>query len=340
MGLHKVDIFCRVVDNYGDAGIAWRLAYSLSYTYGFDVRLFIDNITPLEQLAPDYLKTGIKVCSYNLAEKTGLVVADLIIECLGAAIPDTYVQAIVERTRTDEHTKPIWIRYEYLTAENWAADIHGKSSLHPQYPELKRFFFAPGFKDGTGGLLFPPQPSHPTPMVRGVQTCLLFTYPHPALKEVHEVLSALGTAVDLPPGPAAIAAGLTPTVPFRPQSEIDQAWMHYDYVFVRGEDSLTQAVAAGIPAIWHIYPQDDHVHFIKLNAFLGWYLDGPDPTPAAATRALYGAWNTPNTPVVDALTTWLRHLPALTAQAQVKAAEVRARGSACKNLVDFVRTIG
>ncbi len=147
------DIFCKVIDNYGDAGIAWRLASGLADTYGYDVRLFIDDITPLTHLAPDYLKTKVDVVVLPLKgeDKT----ADLVIECLGATVPDAYIQAIAERTRTGTYTsKPLIIRYEYLTAEDWAADVHLKPSPPPTCPDVRRYFFWPRFKPGTGGLLF------------------------------------------------------------------------------------------------------------------------------------------------------------------------------------------
>ncbi|MBY0444112.1 MAG: elongation factor P maturation arginine rhamnosyltransferase EarP, partial [Burkholderiales bacterium] len=36
------DIFCRVIDNYGDIGVCWRLARQLSFEHGFAVRLMVD----------------------------------------------------------------------------------------------------------------------------------------------------------------------------------------------------------------------------------------------------------------------------------------------------------
>ncbi|MGI4860408.1 MAG: elongation factor P maturation arginine rhamnosyltransferase EarP, partial [Janthinobacterium lividum] len=36
------DLFCTVIDNYGDAGVCWRLARQLTDEYGWRVRLFID----------------------------------------------------------------------------------------------------------------------------------------------------------------------------------------------------------------------------------------------------------------------------------------------------------
>jgi hypothetical protein len=47
------DIFCRVIDNLGDAGVCWRLARQLAVEQTWAVRLFIDDPAPLALLAPD-----------------------------------------------------------------------------------------------------------------------------------------------------------------------------------------------------------------------------------------------------------------------------------------------
>ncbi|MGG6652068.1 UNVERIFIED_CONTAM: elongation factor P maturation arginine rhamnosyltransferase EarP, partial [Salmonella enterica subsp. enterica serovar Weltevreden] len=36
------DLFCRVVDNCGDAGVCWRLARALAREHGWTVRLWMD----------------------------------------------------------------------------------------------------------------------------------------------------------------------------------------------------------------------------------------------------------------------------------------------------------
>ncbi|WP_296251585.1 elongation factor P maturation arginine rhamnosyltransferase EarP, partial [Pseudomonas sp. UBA4194] len=40
------DIFCTVVDNYGDIGITWRLARQLQVEHGLAVRLWVDDLVP------------------------------------------------------------------------------------------------------------------------------------------------------------------------------------------------------------------------------------------------------------------------------------------------------
>ena len=45
------DVFCKVVDNFGDVGICWRLARDLA-ARGETVRLWIDDASALAWLAP------------------------------------------------------------------------------------------------------------------------------------------------------------------------------------------------------------------------------------------------------------------------------------------------
>src|SRR5690606_34654055 len=47
-----VDIFCRVIDNFGDAGVCWRLARRLAHHHGWRVRLWIDDVDTLRRLHP------------------------------------------------------------------------------------------------------------------------------------------------------------------------------------------------------------------------------------------------------------------------------------------------
>ena len=46
------DIFCKVIDNFGDAGVAWRLARQLAHEHSLAVRLWIDDPRSLARMAP------------------------------------------------------------------------------------------------------------------------------------------------------------------------------------------------------------------------------------------------------------------------------------------------
>jgi len=46
------DLFCRVIDNLGDAAVCWRLARQLAQDPGQSVRLWIDQPDVLARLVP------------------------------------------------------------------------------------------------------------------------------------------------------------------------------------------------------------------------------------------------------------------------------------------------
>ena len=46
------DIFCTVVDNFGDIGICWRLARQLVIEHGQQVRLWVDDLVSFQRIAP------------------------------------------------------------------------------------------------------------------------------------------------------------------------------------------------------------------------------------------------------------------------------------------------
>ena len=48
-----LDLFCRVIDNYGDIGICWRLARQLHAEHGIAVRLWVDDLASFRHLQPE-----------------------------------------------------------------------------------------------------------------------------------------------------------------------------------------------------------------------------------------------------------------------------------------------
>jgi uncharacterized repeat protein (TIGR03837 family) len=64
-----------------------------------------------------------------------------------------------------------------------------------------------------------------------------------------------------------------------------------DINFVRGEDSFVRAQWAAKPFVWHIYPQDEQAHMVKLNAFLKLFLADKSHDFAGNLRASWQNWN-------------------------------------------------
>jgi uncharacterized repeat protein (TIGR03837 family) len=150
------DIFCAVIDNFGDIGVCWRLARQLADEHRWQVRVFVDDLHSFQKLCPPLeldrarqTVDGIVVEHWHEPSHAGdtVEVADVVIEAFACELPPIYVAAMAQRERA-----PAWLNLEYLSAEDWVADFHLRPSPHPRYPLTKTFFF-PGLGQGTGGVL-------------------------------------------------------------------------------------------------------------------------------------------------------------------------------------------
>ena len=150
---HSWDIFCAVVDNYGDIGVCWRLARQLVAEHGLAVRLWVDDLASFRKICPDIVPGEESQYSHGVEVKwwhepfPAARPADVVVEAFACNPPANYVAAMAAR-----QPKPAWINLEFLSAERWVEGCHGLPSPHPSLPLVKYFFF-PGFVAGTGGLL-------------------------------------------------------------------------------------------------------------------------------------------------------------------------------------------
>ncbi|HAF45468.1 MAG TPA: elongation factor P maturation arginine rhamnosyltransferase EarP [Gallionellaceae bacterium] len=147
------DIFCAVVDNYGDIGVCWRLARQLANEHGVEVRLWVDDLKSFGKLCPELDAAldeqrcrGVEVRRWS-ADFPAVEPAGLVIEAFACRLPESYVSAMAAREQ-----KPVWVNLEYLSAEDWVEGCHKLPSPHPSLP-LTKYFFFPGFTAKTGGLL-------------------------------------------------------------------------------------------------------------------------------------------------------------------------------------------
>jgi uncharacterized repeat protein (TIGR03837 family) len=153
--LRSCDIFCNVVDNYGDIGVCWRLARQLANEQGLAVRLWVDDLASFTKLCPTAsVADDVQQCRgvtvsrwYDGADCVVYPMADLVIAAFACRLPDGYLQAMAAQSRP-----PIWVNLDYLSAEAWVEGCHGLPSPHPSLP-LTKYFFFPGFTEKTGGLL-------------------------------------------------------------------------------------------------------------------------------------------------------------------------------------------
>ena len=168
-----IDIFCKVIDNYGDAGVTYRLARILS-TCGYTVTLFIDNFSVLKKLNPNindsylcnneiqyypltpeqYVSENLKIrfwISDNAAANKEAFYREFCYKPSGTVIEAFQCQlpaAVTEKFTANT----VWINLDYLSAEAWIESCHELPSI--QTDNVKKFFFFPGFTSKTGGLNF------------------------------------------------------------------------------------------------------------------------------------------------------------------------------------------
>lgn len=322
------DIFCRVIDNFGDIGVCWRLARQLVNDHNQHVRLWVDDLDSLTRIWPDTQQqdqqqlAGVKVCRWNTEFAANVQIADVVIEAFACDIPAVYLNGMASRKQRGQ--APVWINLDYLSAESWVEGCHRMSSAHPATGLRKTFFF-PGFTPRTGGVLreqsllsardaFDAAQWLASMGVEPQPTALLislFAYENPAVaslltawanssKPVHclipsgkiltSINQALGQHLDV--GDSYTQGNLRlQVIPFITQTDYDKLLWACDINFVRGEDSFVRAQWAAKPMFWHIYPQDDDVHITKLNAFLDIYTNN---SPPALTSALHQSWLTWN----------------------------------------------
>ncbi|MDN3637265.1 elongation factor P maturation arginine rhamnosyltransferase EarP [Simiduia curdlanivorans] len=363
-------IFCRVIDNFGDIGVCWRLARQLTNEHNIQVTLWVDDLISFHALWPsvDHRLTS-QTCAGVLIKRwqkpfAETVVGQVVVEAFGCELPTNYLQAMVR-------AKPIWINLEYLSAEEWVKDYHLNQS--PVRGMRKTFFF-PGFEADTGGLLWDQaliqlsQTSNDSDTkVRivaelGITHCAstdllasLFSYENTALPELLEALSQHNKPVTLFVPEGRMAAGVAHWLgrqllageqvrkgqltlnglAFMDQSRYDQLLAICDLNFVRGEESFVRTQMLAKPFVWHIYPQQEEVHILKLEAFLELYLADAPEAVKHAILAASRAWNQPQLTSKNSWHLLLEQLPAIALHARRWQAKQMANGDLASNIVHF-----
>ena len=311
------DVFCHVVDNFGDVGVLWRLSAALA-ARGQQVRLWIDDASALAWMAPGALAgewPGVRVMPWADADKasvcSALPCADVWIEGFGCDIPSGFVAHFTNRVSAEDSVaRPVWINLEYLSAEAYVERNHRLPSPVLSGPARgwTKCFFYPGFTAGSGGLIRNALADAVTatnnPGTSSPQSVLqisLFCYEPEGLPELLTGLGQHGRPTQLwvAHGRATqavrrllarddfrLAGNLrVEYLPTLSQTQFDALLGRCDLNMVRGEDSLVQAIWAGKPFIWQAYPQTDAVHRAKLDALLDWL------QADSRVRDLHRAWN-------------------------------------------------
>lgn len=304
----QIDIFCRVIDNFGDAGVLWRLARELKFL-GHPVRFIIDDETTLAPLAgfnkSDALTRyqeafGIEVIHWEKEwddNPTPLMPSSAVIEGFACQLPHDF-----EVKMSQMEKAPVWINVDYFSAEDWIEECHMMPSVHPSLG-LKKLFYFPGVTPKSGALTIETtyearrqafETQHPKSAPLKV---LFFGYPYAPLEELANALSQVKVPLRLLLTPTKASETLRDALekktcphidvvnlPFVDQEHFDELLWASDIAFIRGEDSAARAMIAGVPTIWQIYAQEEDTHLIKLDALVNRERD------AFADETLFNTW--------------------------------------------------
>jgi len=360
------DVFCKIVDNFGDIGVCWRLAKQLHNEYGFVVRLFVDDLPTVAKIlaglsnAVEQTYDGVTIVRWD-TETSFSHAADVVLETFACGLPAAYLKQM--------NAEIIWVNVDYLSAESWVPEFHALNGKHRETGFTRHFYF-PGFNEQTGGLLreqdlmtrrsdFHQADAQQRDFWNSLQinhrledlNISLFSYENAPINAFLQYLadgnrqasvfmpfndhlptSLLGRH-DLAVGDAIKSGNLTLHIlPFLSQEDYDSLLWICDINFVRGEDSWLRAIWSGKPFIWQPYWQEDNAHMLKLNAFLGDFYVQLDIDQTL--KKLHESWST----LVFDHQVWqdyLSKLDAISAHTQQQSNHLIQQDDLATKLVDF-----
>lgn len=161
-----IDALCRVVDNYGDIGVVYRLIRALSaIDPRLKLRIVVDGLEAFHRIepaidpdAPIQSIRGWTVYRWDEPDAEAAAARDAeylsdppraVLECFACGRPE-WLEAILF---DDAKGLPSTIvNVEYLSAEGYAEELHLAQSL-TRSPTVRKRMFMPGFTPKTGGLI-------------------------------------------------------------------------------------------------------------------------------------------------------------------------------------------
>ncbi|MCQ2591843.1 MAG: elongation factor P maturation arginine rhamnosyltransferase EarP [Treponema sp.] len=301
----EITILCKVVDNFGDIGVVFRMANHLLSDYPeTQVNLIVDDLLSFNKICSDVnpqmdfqIINGLNVYNWNnfsfcydTFKKNDGEKLSIILECFQCGRPD-WMEKILFEDKLNRTVQIIMI--DYLTAEDYAESFHCLQSL-TRSAKVQKVNFMPGFTDKTGGLVIDEAWKN-LPKRNPCGNILIFTYERDwtglakALNRIlceasldepsdsfcgkneKKVCVAQGRGKDSFVKAWADVSGkmeMLEELPFLNQSDWDALMQKSSVLVIRGEESMSRACLSGIPFIWHAYPQSDEYQLVKVNALL------------------------------------------------------------------------
>jgi len=287
MEINSIDIFCEVIDNYGDVGVAYRLAREFKRIYpNKRLRFFINKTEEINLIKKS---NDIEIIAYEDISKIEDS-ADLIIETFACEIPKEYMDKALRSSK-------LIINLEYFSAEDWVDDFHLQESFLGG--SLKKYFFIPGLSKKSGGILLDNEFLERKKQVEENREYYLEKF------KIKEKYDLIGSVFSYEKNFDSLINELKKLdkkvlllilsektqknfikyfdnsnnydkikavkLPFFTYDKYEELLSLCDFNLVRGEDSFVRALLLGKPFLWHIYPQKENIHIQKLNSFLEKY---------------------------------------------------------------------
>ncbi len=359
-----ITVLCKVVDNFGDIGVAWRMCSRLSKIQSkYKICLVVDDLVSFSKINPSvdttksvqtvedvevFLWNDNELCFSEFSKNDGERL-EIILECFQCGRPEWMEQILFEQKLT--RTVHI-IMIDYLTAEKYAEDFHCLKSL-TRSARVQKVNFMPGFTERTGGLIIDDEWVE-LPVYNENGDILVFTYENDwaelaaSLNECtakRKVLVAQGRgkesmlralrqaqSFDKAQGPQIIE------LTYMSQANWDQKMKQCSVLIIRGEESMSRACLSGIPFIWQAYPQSEEYQLVKVRALL----ERMRPHfPPQDFEVVENTWLTINgeESFDNAYTNFLLSVPRLVPSFQDFAESLRKNGDLCANLMTFIKKI-
>ncbi len=336
-----ITILCKVVDNYGDIGVAWRMCRRLKKIAPQNtISLIVDNLLSFKricnevELEADFQNLqGVDVyrwnsddfCHEHFIQNDGEKLS-LILECFQCGRPD-WMEKILFEEKLQRTVQIIMI--DYLTAEKYAEDFHCLQSL-TRSAKVQKVNFMPGFTEKTGGLIIDDD-WEKLPPYNEKGPVLVFTY-------------TMGVGLlESPQSLSKYQLEDLQRLPYMNQPDWDKMMKQCSALIIRGEESMSRACLSGIPFIWQAYPQTEEYQLVKVKALL----ERMRPHFAAEDFELVEkAWMAINTnedfrvkPENDDILCFLNSLQLLRPGFVSFAQSLRKNGDLCTNLMTFINKI-
>ena len=306
MKVNSIDIFCEIIDNFGDIGVVYRISKELKKIFqNVRIRIVLNRLEEFKAINKkvkdtDYQEIDGLICVTEKYVKENIEtfgVSDVFIEAFGCNVSEEYVKQAKENSK-------LWINLEYLSGEKWIEDFHLCESLIDS-KTLKKIFFMPGFSEKSGGVII--DSGFLERMKYGKENRdevfkkyfkdfdlkdkfigTVFSYEKnfenllETLKnyEKETVLLLMGEKTQKSFSEI-LKKNLTEDYgnivkygkitmiysDFFSQEEYEEIISASDFNFTRGEDSFVRGIILGKPFMWHIYLQEEKAHMDKIKAF-------------------------------------------------------------------------